>query len=272
MPWVYAVNLKGPNRSVEIYSIQENYGKARKVAKKVARYLDLGIQDESSGKKVVHAAGAVDESVRERALRTGEAIEIPHQPRNSRTTYRLEMDRFVINFPPAGDGLAENFAFGVMLGLISLFFVGALANGEGICAGILLIVILIIFSMFVTRRIWPTWFQLTVTPRYIQMNAVKPVGEKSMTIPEKELQELEIVGSTIMARSDRSTILIGSSLSRGELEWIYKIIKYILVHEIIPAVPGPKTGRKRTCSSCGERADFIREYSRWYCYDCEEYL
>ena len=62
---VYPVKLVGPEKPVEI-DAEQDYQSARRRAEKVAKFLDLGLEDTTSGQKVVREAGTLDESLRER--------------------------------------------------------------------------------------------------------------------------------------------------------------------------------------------------------------
>ena len=39
-----------------------------------------------------------------------------------------------------------------------------------------------------------------------------------------------------------------------------------------PAAPAPGTGPAPPCASCGKATEWIDEYGRYYCYDCDAYV
>jgi len=91
--------------------------------------------------------------------------------------------------------------------------------------------------------------------------------------PEVRLPELEIVREMVEAnercnRKEISNTEFVDSYYKRNLE-INKDFTYPRNKAIRINSPGQSS--KPTCSHCGKTLDFIEEYDRWYCYNCEEY-
>ena len=79
---VYPVRIEGFEKAIDIEE-PRNYADARRRAEEIAKFMNLGVEDSTSGKKVVREAGTLDESLRERAERTGEDLKMPEAPPNA---------------------------------------------------------------------------------------------------------------------------------------------------------------------------------------------
>ncbi|MFZ2960642.1 MAG: hypothetical protein WA705_27495 [Candidatus Ozemobacteraceae bacterium] len=83
----YVVYLSGNNNErLEIKSHSE-YNKARALGEEVAKYLNFGILDTSSGQGIFRPAGTLDQSVREQALSKGETVSLPEMPDGCRISF-----------------------------------------------------------------------------------------------------------------------------------------------------------------------------------------
>lgn len=81
---VYPVRIRGFEKPVNIEE-PRNYTAARRKAEEIAKFMNLGVEDSTSGKAVVREAGTLDESLREQAQRTGESVDMPETPPDVKT-------------------------------------------------------------------------------------------------------------------------------------------------------------------------------------------
>jgi len=82
--------------------------------------------------------------------------------------------------------------------------------------------------------------------------------------------ELEPVGAFLMLSELSANPTRGEEYLKKILEQGHEVPVYdaqgnldrIEFHKVLP----------KTCPKCGEQATWIKEYNRWYCYKCKEYL
>ena len=251
---VYPVRIKGFEKPVNIEE-PRNYAAARRKAEEIAKFMNLGIEDTTSGKAVVREAGTLDESLREQAQRTGEAAEMPETPPDVKTKISVAGREATFEIPPTGFGLGEYVmlvvAGAALIGLVvaAVFFLGDggplstddemgryvfMAIGGVIGTVWLLIVVGIVFAAVkagLSQEI------VTVSPYALTQERRSPMGTKTKEIPAAELEELKIglpdanrtpwTKSMIVARSDKETLEIGRGLEQKELEWLRDVIKFM---------------------------------------------
>jgi hypothetical protein len=105
---VYPVRIEGVAQEKAV-CIEEpvDYQQARATAESLARFLRLPLVDRSSGKDVVRESDRLDESLRERARRTGEEIPEVAPPPQIRSALREESGTLHIRIPPTGVTVAH---------------------------------------------------------------------------------------------------------------------------------------------------------------------
>ena len=100
---VYPVRLQGSGgfETVE-YAAPSDYQEARRIGEELAKFLDVNLEDSSSGKRVIRRPDALDESLRDTLQRTREKPEMLGIPYTMRSQI-LEEDHSVrIEIPPLG--------------------------------------------------------------------------------------------------------------------------------------------------------------------------
>ena len=120
---VYPVRLEG-NAQDAVIHIEEplDYQEARRTAESLAGFLRLPLVDLSSGKEVVREPDRLDESIRERARRTGEEMPDAVAPPKTRSTLREESGTLHIQIPPTGVTAVHRFYL-----VATLIFIGVAA-------------------------------------------------------------------------------------------------------------------------------------------------
>lgn len=102
---VFPVRLSTPEhrkRGSVAFAAPRKYAPARELAETIAKFLDLPLEDASSGTPVRRDPETLDESVRERFERTGERVDVPPPPPDMRSTVEFTPGRAVIEIPAAG--------------------------------------------------------------------------------------------------------------------------------------------------------------------------
>lgn len=255
---VYPVRLaseKGKDVNIEE---PRDMGKARQAAEEVAKFLDLRLVDSSMGQAVVREADELDESLRERAQRTGERPDMPEPPPDCRSTHSVVGDTLVFDLPPSGFRVGHYVMMGVGL-IFPLFAIGgflALVFAQKGPPGPMMWVMgLFIGVFFVAVPLLVTWgaafssakarTKIEVSPRLLQVSVTGLVRTKTTAIPTDELEELELIrpgksdarnlqaafggaSEVILARSDQASVSFGVGLSKNELEWMKAVIQSVV--------------------------------------------
>ncbi len=242
---VYPVRIKGFEKPIDIEEPRD-YVAARRRAEKVAKFLDLGVEDNTTGKRVVREAGTLDESLRERLRRTGRQLEMPEAPPGTKSKVAVSAGEATFDIPPPGFRIAEY----VMGGFGAVMLVGVVIGGvvmssagKGLPIGIVIgfgVVGLIFGAALVHAAIKSATSRqlVTISPRVLRLESRSRFGSRTSEIPTDELEELQLgrgeddrmpsSGKVIVARSDRATLEIGRGLERRELEWVKDVVEFIV--------------------------------------------
>jgi len=98
---VYPVRLAGGKKPINLEEPRD-YKAARATAEQVAKFIEKEIVDTASGERVVRDFRSLDESLRERVRRTGEAIEMPEPPAAIKTRCSIEGRQVTLELPAKG--------------------------------------------------------------------------------------------------------------------------------------------------------------------------
>lgn len=246
---VYPVRLRGKGCPDVTLEEPQNPEQARRVAEEVAKFLGRPFADSSMGELVLRQAAELDESVRDRARRTGERVEVPPPPPGQRCRTRVVADTLCIDIPPLGFRKLHAVPL-VVAGAAALLLTFAVilpvardkrmpADAKAVIIGFvglfLIGVPVFLSAVFATRRA-RLRRAVEVSPRELRVITRGILSEKAVTIPCDELEELAIVparlaqgalspgGEVILARSDRAMAVFGEGLSSQELAWLRAII------------------------------------------------
>ncbi len=225
---VYPVRLTGPAKPLDVEEPRDS-DRARGRAEELAKFLDLGVEDSSSGKTVVREAGTLDESLRDRYRREGRPRERPAEPAGCRIMSGASGSEATFDIPPKGFGVVEiiGMVIGAVFAFVPLLFFGGMLFGEsgpkGLDAGkewpflifiglFMLVWMGIPFAMILTTiGKAKARERLSVSPRELRLDRKGIFRTKTTIIPADELEELEIG----MPGSGRSgSISVGSGGGR----------------------------------------------------------
>lgn len=237
----YPVALEGPDEPVEIEAPRK-YDRARRRAEAVARFLDLGLEDASSGRTVFREPATLNESLRDRLRRTGRRPAMPEAPSGARSKVAVFGDEATFEIPLPWWETRLPLLIG--LGILAAAAIGAIAmridagaepaaeadGGPSVAAIIICAVAGAAFALpfiFMGLRSATSRQFLTVSPRTLRLERRSPLGSTVKEIPTDELEELT-VGSAVVARSDRATVEFGRALERGELGWLKDVIEFVV--------------------------------------------
>ncbi len=256
---VYPVRIEGEGEPIGIEVLRE-HAKARIRAEEVAKFIGFGIEDSSTGEKIIREAGTLDMSLRDRSRASREPTERPsEQPTGSRVTVTSAGSQATFDLPARGLCAAEiaMIAFVILVACAPaiLFFVGirdqpALLKDIGKALplvalfGLIWVCGCIGFILSIVKKATARG-RLVVDPRELKLEMRSFMGTKTERISADELEELELVRpgnpripealralvgaeERVVARTDRATIELGRGLSHAELEWLAATVRFIV--------------------------------------------
>ncbi len=206
---VYPVRLAGAAKPVNVEEPRD-YEKARRRAEELAKFLDVGVEDSSTGKRIVREAGTLDESLRERYRREGRPPERPAEPAGCRIVSGASGSEATFDLPPKGFAAVEiiGMVIAAAFALVPFIFLGPMLFGSSDSEGfdiekmwplaIFLGVFMLLWLGFPLVMIVGTIkratarVRLTVYPLGLSLERKSFLGTKTLRIPADELEELEI--------------------------------------------------------------------------------
>jgi hypothetical protein len=248
---VYVIKIHGESGSViDVIEVKTSED-ARKKGEQTAKALNLSLRDNCLGKEIYREAGTLDESLADRAKRTGELPVIPDMPGSCKIENRIEGTTAIFEIPPAGFG-GKELAPLVMIGagIIPFFiFTSFMFSGAGDAPiffkgfmGLFFLIPLAVVGGMAYKVMGRVMCRqvIRIDPGMLEVKKIGP-GGKSKSIPANELEELELFsrsdgtptnplaaffGSSgkLVARSDTCSINIGEGLSNDELEWFHAVL------------------------------------------------
>ena len=246
---VFPVRLEGAGADAITLQELRDYDKARRLAEEIAKFLHFGIRDRSSGKEVVREAGALDESIRQRAKRLGLTSRMPQQPPGARSSVSFGENRstVTIDIPPLA-----HWVWFVALGLISAGLCAVLIVRTDLpdMMGLLfafLFAFLVLLCLFLPLSLFaaPRRQRLVVSPDGLVLTRRGIFGTNTTRLQADEIEEVEITPymksplggyvelRVVVIRSDRGSVELGPMRSEKELQWL----RDILVHVLTSASP-----------------------------------
>jgi hypothetical protein len=251
---VYPVRLEGPGGRVTITE-PTDYQLSRRTGEQIARFLEAPMVDTTLGTEIRREPAELDESLRDRLIRTGADVAWPEPPEGMRPSYEVDGPNVVIRIPPSGLQPRHKLMFAVAIAVIAIigawgFVAVAITGGPwwkaldppssvvGAAFFLIVTVALLLAAVHDARR----WVCIEATPRSLRVTT-HGLNSGSQEIPADELEELQVVHpkirlpgllgllfgrSQIVARSDRETISVSADLERDELDWISDAIRYVV--------------------------------------------
>ena len=255
---VYPVRLRGEGSAKVDVETPRDEAKARALGEEIAKFLTLPLHDSSVGSVVIRQADELDESLRERAERTGERAEVGSPPPDARAISSVTGDILTFEIPPLGFRPLVLFIMGASL-LCPLVFAGVFVVPftltEDVPLGVKLIFAGVLCILFIGVPVGIAWTfalrmakktaRVDVSPLELRVTVRGLFRSSTHAIPTAELEELQVVnltktpkatvgpkiglallgsGGVILARSDRATLTFGTGLSAAELDWMRDVI------------------------------------------------
>ena len=200
---VYPVRLQAEGFVVDI-DAPRSYEIARRRAEEVAKFLDLGVDDRSTGQSVVREAGKLDASLRDQAQSEPHRQALQPMPAGCRIKMRRLEDGVVFELPPRKATLSAKAAKALGVGMLIIAAVTApfvlFALGEGIDAGLgplLFSVFWVVAALAIFRsaRARGTGVEsVFASPQRLVLETPSFAGERRSSISADKLEELVLVG------------------------------------------------------------------------------
>ncbi len=258
---VFPVRIDGSKPGAVKIDEPKSEPQALELAEELAKFLEIPLIDRTMGEAVRREADQLDESLRDKSVRTGEHVEVGEPPPDLKAQYSFEGKSIIFDFPPTGLKLQHLIFLLPMLIFVSValfvFLIPILGDEKMpfemkcfFCGflGLFFILLPLAGSLTVILQGIKTTSQVVVSPHEIQLTRKGLFRSKTETIPSDELEELRIVkpqhavasnrkrsltmilgGELIIARSDKTRIVFGQGLPRDQLEWVKSIVHKVLV-------------------------------------------
>ena len=203
---VYPVRLAGLEKPIGIEGPRD-YKEARALAEETAKFIGKNILDSSSGEEVERDVEGLDESLRERARRTAEIVEMPDAPENMRSECRIEGRQIIVDLPAGGFNPATRVM--LVMGLVIpvfvlLVFVRPILKEAGMPTPIKYILVGFITLFFIIGPLVMMFTKglgasrsstrIIASPDCLQHERKGLVFKKVTQIPADELEELVLPG------------------------------------------------------------------------------
>lgn len=250
---VYPVRLGGGGKPVSLGEPRDATA-ARKLGEELAKFVGLPLEDATSGSVVRREAGHLDESVRDRARRTGRKLEIPPPPPGMKTQVSFQGDATVLEIPPAGFHPAYLVIFAVVLifpAIIGGFMIHPILGEKSedpfrwVFVGFLSLFALVPVLIFagVVLRAAKRRTKVTVSPGEVTVETSGIGLTLKVTLPADEIEELLVRdlppqmakfaamkrgAGGIVLRTDRKGVSFGAHLSGDELRHLKGVIESVI--------------------------------------------
>ncbi|MBI3098215.1 MAG: hypothetical protein HYY93_08245 [Planctomycetes bacterium] len=257
-----ALDLGGPLFSLHLAGRQSIdlglcwfYTRARRRARRIARFAGIGIRDLSSGELIDRPASTLDLPLRDRVAAGGGPPELPPEPLNSRIEWEVQEDEVVFDLPPRGLNWRLLMGVALMLAIAHLAHDlwlrsrGEFERPDGMLLFWLLAFVggLGFMSLFLAAmRSLACRERVAASHRGVRLERrLGSIRVWSSRI-EGELDELVVVPTNrefsrfivspnliVHAADDRKTLEFGLGYSREELQWVRDLIE-LLVRAPLP--------------------------------------
>jgi hypothetical protein len=250
---VFPVSLEGAGADAITIHEPRDHDKARQLAEEIAKFIQLGIRDRSSGNEIIREAGALDQSLRDRVRLAGRSVPLPARPPGARAIFSYGGTRAptTIDIPPIGRNvhwlwfvLTVMFAAGLTAIMLEYYpwwrrrgafqDMGMLYHfltwlGIFLLAGLPLM----LRTVILRERLVVSRDELVVTRRDI-------FGTKTTRLTSGEIEEVEVIQAKypevfggglgrVLIRNDRGSVKLGGALSvPGEVNWLSDVLVHVL--------------------------------------------
>ncbi|HYF48010.1 MAG TPA: hypothetical protein VEJ63_01290 [Planctomycetota bacterium] len=228
---VYPVRLRGNSGDVLHLSEPRDTMESRRLAEEVAQFLHVPLRDSSMGETVTRQPEELQESLRDKLIRTNQEVSISAPPSGAKCAVSAEGNRVIFDIPP--QPLMTGCTLGASVGVIIfiVIFVSMFATAFGANAmwviGAAVVIGLVLISLQVAVATKTRW-QVTADPQGLRVTTMGVVRSSTDEMSADKLEELRVhysgTQTSLLAISDQKTIRFGAGLSSAELEWMRALI------------------------------------------------
>jgi hypothetical protein len=227
--YTYVLSLFGNGRRVRIGRSRE-YARVRAMAEDVGRFLGLPVVDNASGEPVVLRPETLGLSIKEKAR-----VERPREvscdktpPAGLRSKYRVEGNRVVIELPRLevmGCLVVWFLLLLALFGLLAYIFVDSKGNWAPVAmfGGIGGLVLAILYG-----AVAPQQTILEVSPEALEIANRGLLCTSRRRLEADRIRELRLEAASIVAITDRETVMLASLVSDPERAWIHSVLHQVL--------------------------------------------
>lgn len=223
-----------------------DYPRARKAAEKLAKMFEWPLHDRTGEYEVVRLPEELDMSLREQLRHKGQVLDFPEPPEGSKVAYEVAGDEVILEVPPAGFGLGPCVltGFGV-IALVGLtiggmvfyneFLKNAPANPQAripiyVFAGVFGVAGLAVALalMLGGLRMATSRDRIHLSAESVRLFRRDFLFRKTVEIPSRELEQLDINEGKVRLISDSASMQIGEGLSVKDRDWLKDVIGYVV--------------------------------------------
>ena len=234
---VYPVRLRGNSGDVLHLTEPRDDLEARRLAEEIAQFLNLPVRDSSLGETVTRSPEELQESLRDKLLRTNQEVSITAPPASAKSTVSAEGNRVIFNIPPqpqavgcqAGCTLVMLAIFGTIVASI----LGPAKVSTGLVVGVVAAIAVVAIAVQIVVAMNTRW-EVSADRDGLRVTTIGPVRRHVEEMSAAELEELRVAGRNgdpssnlragLLAISDRKKLRFAEGLSRDELGWMRTLI------------------------------------------------
>jgi hypothetical protein len=226
-----------------------DYNASRRIGEEISKFLDLCMEDSSSGTTVKREAGSMDESIRDQVKRTRKQLGLPPSPIDMKTKVSQKGLDTVLEIPASGFSSSHLFliAMGLVIPTIVFFsFLRPRLNDKTpdffVNVNVIFFILLPFLSTsgVVISMAMKTW-RISLSSSSVKVEE-RSIISRTHELRSQEIEELEVSQSPngllkilpkrgvggILMRSDKKSVTFGGHLSDPEMRFLHALIKSII--------------------------------------------
>jgi hypothetical protein len=237
---VFPVTLQGAGSDEIKLREPRDYDKARRLAEEVAKFLQLGMRDRSSGELIERAPGMLDHSLRQRAKQAGVRSRMPERPAAAKSIASFDGSSATIDIPPFMHWI-WSVVSGLLIAALTAVFIelDPKRNDPPDMEHLffvflaLLAVTLPLFLFFMHRMGVHYRDRLVVSAHEVVLTRRSMFHTSTIRVPADEIEEVVTesasgVSKRVVIRGDRGSVKLAAVRSEEEAKWLKDLLVHIL--------------------------------------------
>lgn len=236
---LFAVRLEGAGSPAITLAAPPDYDKARQLAEELAKFLQFGMRDRSSGESVEREPGTLDDSLRQRTKRSGRVAPMPERPAAARSGASFAASTATIEIPAF-----MHWIWSVMTALLIaalsavLIEIDSKRNDPPSMEHLFLVFLAVLAAMlplflFFMHRLGVHYRdRLVVSAHEVVLIRRGMFGASTTRLPADEIEEVvaqsDGVSKRVVIRYDRGSVKLAAVRTEEELTWLRQLLIHVL--------------------------------------------